>query len=355
MRSAIRKCTVLPVAGVSIDPLPRNIESIELNHLKRTLGWRKPVGLFGYSKNGYYKDLYVYFDRADKKSKKNVIADTAFRMYGLGGVQVYGRPSFKPIRGNVIVVALAPDKNYPPPQPFQFSPYLSVDDVYETLVYFRDSNVAAWQIALTRDAQRVNRARGNTSNIWGNTSNVYKSASGNVVVGGGIINGCGIENSSNASNTSEVSIEEVDVESEKEESDVKKERPAIKAVLLIGCWKSHSVSHEKFEFMKNQRLYKPPIPNACGVPLLLFKKSVGSNSNQPTTMLMCDTKTGFAPPEWQANVGECIAFRADGKDYTSTDQGIVHDYIMHLMDEFAEERVGNQVSAYVVFEREARE
>ena len=138
----------------------------------------------------------------------------------------------------------------------------------------------------------------------------------------------------------------VDVESEKEESDVKKERPAIKAVLLIGCWKSHSVSHEKFEFMKNQRLYKPPIPNACGVPLLLFKQSVGSNSNQPTTMLMCDTKSGFAPPEWQANVGECIAFRADGKDYTSTDQGIVHDYIMHLMDEFAEERVGNQVSAY---------
>ena len=28
----------------------RNIESIELNHLKRTLGWRKPVGLFGYQK-----------------------------------------------------------------------------------------------------------------------------------------------------------------------------------------------------------------------------------------------------------------------------------------------------------------
>ena len=111
-------------------------------------------------------------------------------------VQNYGRPSFKPIRGNVIVVAVGHTqldtkitRDIEPSHGIGIYctstvnsastsiSVLSVDDELgdgDDWCISEISNVAAWQIALTRDAQRVNRARGNTSNILGNTSNVYK-------------------------------------------------------------------------------------------------------------------------------------------------------------------------------------
>jgi hypothetical protein len=151
LRSAITPCPLFPVQ----EEVGVRLEQTEIRHLTSQLGWTNPVGLFGYSRNGYYKDLWLYFNRADTTSTVNEMADRAFRMYGLGGAQVFQKPTFKPIRGVVIIMRLEPDPNFCPPPPFKYQPALALEDVYDTLVFFRDVKKSAHTIAKKRDAQRL--------------------------------------------------------------------------------------------------------------------------------------------------------------------------------------------------------
>ena len=91
IRSAIQFSSVLPPPGQS---LLGSTEAIEIAHLSSELGWSDPRGLYGYSETSEYKDLYVYFDYGDKMSLVNKLATRAFKMYGLGGAMVTGKPTW---------------------------------------------------------------------------------------------------------------------------------------------------------------------------------------------------------------------------------------------------------------------
>ena len=58
-------------------------------------------GVPGYTEHAQYRDLYIYFDHADKISPVNELASKAFRMYGLRGA---ARIDWALIRGPAIVV-----------------------------------------------------------------------------------------------------------------------------------------------------------------------------------------------------------------------------------------------------------
>jgi len=160
IRAAIRSSTDLPVPGYE------NIfcdESVILSHLSRrragqsqTPRWRDPRGLFGYSKDSEYKDLYAYFDYGDKTSPVNELATKALAMYGLGGAM--GEPNWKCIRGTVILERLEPDTNFCPG--LTYNPNITMEEIYQTLIFFRDSKYSAREIATRRDSVRMMRGMG---------------------------------------------------------------------------------------------------------------------------------------------------------------------------------------------------
>jgi len=159
IRSAIRPCTDLPVPGYEKTFCS---ESVILSHLSRRgqsqKRWRDPRGLFGYSKDSEYKDLYAYFDYGDKTSPVNELATKALAMYGLGGAM--GEPDWGCIRGTVVLdERLEPDTNFCPG--LTYNPKMTVEEIYQTLIFFRDSKYSAREIATKRDSVRMMRGMGN--------------------------------------------------------------------------------------------------------------------------------------------------------------------------------------------------
>lgn len=157
--ASIRAC-VRPLEH-SLGNDPREIA--EKAVLRERLGWQNPRGLFGYSVRCMYKDLYIYFDYADTTSDVNELATYAFRMYNLDGEQCRCLNAFdwKAIRGPAVVIRVEPPRFSGPPAPPAFArkfsrhnPSLEVDEMIETLCFFRDSEFTAQKIAATRDAQR---------------------------------------------------------------------------------------------------------------------------------------------------------------------------------------------------------
>lgn len=149
IRSTIKATTVLPMANGCEDMYA------EMEYLKSALGWSNPQGLYGYTKDSIYKDLFVYFDHGDTISPINKLATRAFEMYGLGGVQLakFQKPDWVPIRGPVVLLRIEPDYNFSPDAIFR--PDIPLNEMYETLVFFRDSKISAQQIALKRDSVRM--------------------------------------------------------------------------------------------------------------------------------------------------------------------------------------------------------
>ena len=146
---AIHFSSVLPAPGHTLDDA--NIEAAETAHLSSALGWSDPRGLHGYSAESEYKDLYVYFDYGDKTSPINELATKAFKMYGLGGAMVTGNPTWGNIHGSVVIVRLKPAQLSPNAV---HNPHFTLDEIYRTLVFYRDSPVSAHKIAVKRDAAR---------------------------------------------------------------------------------------------------------------------------------------------------------------------------------------------------------
>lgn len=148
IRAAIEFSDLLPPPGYSFESTNENVE---IAHLKRTLKWKDPRGLFAYSSYSEYKDLWVWFDYGDKNSAVNELATTAFRCYELGGSQCFTRPTWK-IRGKVVMMRLEPDRNFSPDVVFRRD--FTLDEVYDTLCFFRDAEASAFKIAQKRDSVR---------------------------------------------------------------------------------------------------------------------------------------------------------------------------------------------------------
>lgn len=155
LHAAISCSSILPPPGLTVSE-PNEV--LELRHLSKTLGWSNPKGLYGYSVDSEYKDLYVYFDYGDKTSPVNEVATRAFSMYGLGGAMVNGPPAWGSIRGNVFIVRMEPDYNFSPG--ITFEPMISIEEMYQTLVFFRDSEKSAYEHALKRDSVRFMKGFG---------------------------------------------------------------------------------------------------------------------------------------------------------------------------------------------------
>mmetsp|Transcript_3542 Transcript_3542/g.7824 ORF Transcript_3542/g.7824 Transcript_3542/m.7824 type:complete len:253 (+) Transcript_3542:166-924(+) len=156
IRSAIKFSSVLPPPGYSIE---NSKEPIEIAHLSSVLGWSDPRGLFGYSETSEYKDLYIYFDYGDKTSNVNELATNAFKMYGLVGAMVSGKPTWGKIHGSVVILRMQPDLSFSPDAVYNSE--FTLEEIYKTLVFFRDAEVSAHKIAVKRDGARFMKSRFN--------------------------------------------------------------------------------------------------------------------------------------------------------------------------------------------------
>lgn len=122
----------------------------EKSALRSALGWKEPIGLFGYSKDSIYKDLWIYFDLRDKSSPVNEIANRTFYMYGLNGSQA--EPSWC-IRGTAFVIRIEPDYNFSPNAVYH--PLITTQEMYDTIIFFRDAKDSPRKIAMKRDSVRL--------------------------------------------------------------------------------------------------------------------------------------------------------------------------------------------------------
>ncbi|KAL6061766.1 hypothetical protein QOT17_012662 [Balamuthia mandrillaris] len=95
LRAAIR--TIEPLA----DAAAPDVWAQELRALKQRYRWKDPRVLLAYTKAGDYKDLFVYFDNADKSSPINEPATKAFKCYGLDGNQT--SMNWTAVRGTCVV------------------------------------------------------------------------------------------------------------------------------------------------------------------------------------------------------------------------------------------------------------
>ena len=83
----------------------------------------------------------------------------------------------------------------------------------------------------------------------------------------------------------------------------------------------------------------------CGCELRVVRLApVASGDNQFATYLMADPRSGFAPPEWQSNIGGVLLYRADGMPLTQQHAWLLWDWASRLMDAFG---YGDSPSAVV--------
>lgn len=144
-RNTLKQC-IFPYdlyQPVANDPNPCVKEKIAL----KEKGFKNPVGLFGYSHNAEYKDLYIYFDSKDNTSPINYAATKAFKCYGMDGAQHV--MDWEVIRGSAIVLRSEPsnicDQN--------LGNKIEINDLIETLMYFIDKD--AHEVAIKRDSVRM--------------------------------------------------------------------------------------------------------------------------------------------------------------------------------------------------------
>ena len=78
-------------------------------------------------------------------------------MYGLGGEMVIGKPTWGNIHGPVLIVRLEPAQLSPDAV---HNPHFTLEEIYRTIVFFRDSEVSAHKIAAKRDNARMLKSMG---------------------------------------------------------------------------------------------------------------------------------------------------------------------------------------------------
>jgi hypothetical protein len=98
-----------------------------------------------------------------------------------------------------------------------------------------------------------------------------------------------------------------------------------------------------------------PVPSGFGMPLIVQRDirqhpfSIPRSAdldNQPVTYLMIDSYTGFAPPEWQFNIGPVTIARRDKKPLLLVHMEAIHEFMSRLLDEFGETGEAGSVPAW---------
>ena len=90
-----------------------------------------------------------------------------------------------------------------------------------------------------------------------------------------------------------------------------------------------------------------PISQKIGFPLLVQHPSFPSltrnretrgelTDNPHATWLMIDPNTGFAPAEWQSEVGDVVVARPDGQALETATLAAITDYISDILDAFGD-------------------
>lgn len=86
-----------------------------------------------------------------------------------------------------------------------------------------------------------------------------------------------------------------------------------------------------------------PVMKLCGLPLFVKKvkpyrylSDFGAADNQRATYLMIEPHNGFAPHQWQNNVGPVLVYRPGGLDLSYHDMVCVNTYFFEILDEYSE-------------------
>lgn len=91
-----------------------------------------------------------------------------------------------------------------------------------------------------------------------------------------------------------------------------------------------------------------PLSVMMELPLLIYREDrrpslsiprSAAMDNQAATYLMFDTKTGFAPPEWQQGIGTVIVARQDGKPLDELHLEMIWSFASDLLDAFGDSGV----------------
>lgn len=80
-----------------------------------------------------------------------------------------------------------------------------------------------------------------------------------------------------------------------------------------------------------------PALKLCGCPLIVKRLADGSSGdNQWATWLMIDPISGFAPQEWQRNVGKTLVYRPGGLDLDIDDMSSINEFLGDLLDRYSD-------------------
>lgn len=97
---------------------------------------------------------------------------------------------------------------------------------------------------------------------------------------------------------------------------------------------------EDIEINPSETDYTSDIMEKVGFPISIKRLTpitdnyppIKEKDNQLATFLMINPKTGFAPMEWQKNVGAVILYRKDDKKLEREDIELLWDYLAGLMN-----------------------
>ncbi|KAI4176327.1 MAG: hypothetical protein LQ343_001065 [Gyalolechia ehrenbergii] len=81
-----------------------------------------------------------------------------------------------------------------------------------------------------------------------------------------------------------------------------------------------------------------PITQKFGFPLVLRRSTVNNKVNMHATWLMISPDHGFAPPEWQRGIGDCLVARADKEPLDSATLAAITDYVSDIIDAFGDDQ-----------------
>ena len=96
-----------------------------------------------------------------------------------------------------------------------------------------------------------------------------------------------------------------------------------------------------------------PFSIARGTPFAVVKTTpcvendADGNVNQHATYMNINLENGFAPKEWQENVGPVLIFRTDGFDLRESDWDCAVNLVSDTLDMFAEDIPNFDAATYI--------
>ncbi|KAL2063120.1 hypothetical protein VTL71DRAFT_6192 [Oculimacula yallundae] len=117
----------------------------------------------------------------------------------------------------------------------------------------------------------------------------------------------------------------------------------------ISCGKIHS-PHTRYSAVKISSEHPVfstkvlPITAKCGYSLVVFREIEGlerglHTDNEHAIWMNIDPYTGFAPDNWQGDIGTVVVAAADGKDLSVPVLAAITDYVNEILDAFGEGEV----------------